>query len=97
MRHIAGISIVLFSLALSACGGKGLTKEQCEKVVDKGIELGVKQAGGNVSPEMIEAAKKMAADQIKDGMEKCQKEGTQGEYDCVMKAESIADAEKCGN
>jgi hypothetical protein len=94
MRHIARISAFLLVASLAACGGKGLSKDQCSKLVDHGIEISV---GSNVSPEMLEAAKKMAGDQLKDAMDKCQKEGTQAEYDCAMKAKSMDEFEKCGD
>jgi small lipoprotein (TIGR04454 family) len=92
MRQTAKISAVLLALSLAACGGKGLSKDQCNKVVDKMIQL---QVGSAATPEMIETAKKMAGDALKEPMDKCMKEGTQAEFDCAMKATSEAEMEKC--
>jgi small lipoprotein (TIGR04454 family) len=92
MRHIARISIALFFTTVAACGGKGLSKDQCDKLVDKAIQI---QAGGNVSPDMLETIKKAAGDQLKDLTDKCTKELTQSQYDCAMKASTMTDLMKC--
>jgi len=92
MRNFVTITLALFTLSLAACGGKGLPKDQCDKLVDKMITL---QLGAGATPDAIEAGKKMAADEIKDFSEKCSKEVTQSQFDCAMKATTVDEFGKC--
>ena len=92
MRKLVTITLALFTLSLAACGGKGLSKDQCDKLVDKMIAL---QVGSGATPEAIEAGKKMAADEIKEFNDKCSKEVTQSQFDCAMKATTVDEFGKC--
>ena len=90
MRKTAWISACLLALGLSACSGKSLSKDECEKLIDHMVNV---QAGGTASPDMLKAAKDMA----KGMTDECVKEGTRSEYDCAMAANTVADMEKCGD
>jgi len=85
----------LLTLSLTACGKK-LDKDQCQKLVDHAVDLAIKQQGGDSIPaDVLKQAKAAAASQLGPMLEQCQKELTQGQYDCAMKATSMADIEKC--
>jgi hypothetical protein len=98
MRKIAALSAAVLSLSLVACKGKSITKDQCQQLVDHGIEIMVKQQGlKDVSPDIIKQAKEAAAPQLKDALDKCVEQGTEADFNCGMKAQTMDEFMACDN
>jgi len=97
MRKTSWIASVLVTISLAACGGGKLSKDQCQQLVDHGIELMIKKQGADIPPDILKQAKEAAKAQLDEALDKCVKEGTKGEFDCGMKASSMEDFMKCGD
>ncbi|HTJ40437.1 MAG TPA: hypothetical protein VL463_00015 [Kofleriaceae bacterium] len=86
---------MLLALGLSACSGKSLSKDECEKLIDHMTDVAVKGQGAGLSEDMLKSAKEMAKSQMKGMIDECVKEGTRSEYDCAMAANTVDEMEKC--
>jgi hypothetical protein len=96
MRKTATLSAIVLALSLAACKGKSITKDQCQSLVDHGIELTMKQQGmTDVAPEIMKQAKEAAAPQLKEALDKCVDQGTEADFNCGMKATSMAEFMAC--
>lgn len=97
MRRFAswGSVVVLASwVALAGCGRKA-TREDCELVVDRNVELQLKQLGV-VDPSTVGKRKDEMRASMKDDIDKCiGKRVTDGMMQCVKSAESAERIDKC--
>ena len=96
MRITTWLSSALLAASLAACGGK-LGKDQCQKLVDHAVDITVKQLGGSADADATKQMKTAFQSQMTDMLDKCQKDGTQSDYDCVMKASTVDQVTKCGD
>ena len=79
------------SLAVGACGGKP-SEDDCKKFADHFATLMVK---GQEGPA-LEISKQVAEGMKEELIKNCKETGTKAEVDCVLKAASMEDVEKCG-
>jgi len=88
-------AIVLFAcLALAGCGRKA-TREDCDVVVDKNVELQLK-ALGVVDPATVAKRRDEMRASMKDDIDKCVgKRVTDGMISCVKNAETTEKIDKC--
>jgi hypothetical protein len=82
-------------LGLAACKGSSLSKDECSKLIDHMTDVAVKGQAGDLSADMQKAAKDMAKAQMGSMVDDCVKDGTRGEYDCAMAANTVEEMEKC--
>jgi hypothetical protein len=81
-------------LALAGCGRKA-TREDCEAVVDKNVELQLK-ALGVVEPGTVAKRRDEMRASMKDDIDKCVgKRVTDSMISCVKSAESTEKIDKC--
>lgn len=81
-------------LTLAGCGRKA-TREDCEAVVDKNVELQLK-ALGVVDPATVNKRRDEMRASMKDDIDKCVgKRVTDGMISCVKSAESTEKIDKC--
>jgi hypothetical protein len=93
---IGGLSVllVLSVLSLSGCGRKA-TREDCEAVVDKNVELQLKALGVTDAAVVSKRREEMRAS-MKDDIEKCVgKRVTDSMLACVKAAETTEKIDKC--
>ena len=95
MRKISLLAAALLALGLSACGSKSLSKDECSKLIDHMTDVAVKGQAGDLSPDLQKAAKEAAKAQMGSMVDECVKEGTRGEFDCAMAANTVEEMEKC--
>jgi hypothetical protein len=85
---------VLASLTLAGCGRKA-TREDCEAVVDKNVELQLK-ALGVVEPATVAKRRDEMRASMKDDIDKCVgKRVTDAMISCVKNAETTEKIDKC--
>jgi hypothetical protein len=82
MRRIARISAFLLGAWLTACGGKGLSKDQCDKLADKMVQLSTLKPDLFDSFERFEQERERFRSDLEEGCAGM----TQAFFDCVMKA-----------
>jgi hypothetical protein len=88
------IVVVLACLALAGCGRKA-TREDCEAVVDKNVELQLK-ALGVVDPATVNKRRDEMRASMKDDIDKCVgKRVTDAMISCVKNAETTEKIDKC--
>jgi hypothetical protein len=95
LHRVAAAAIVLFAaLALTGCGRKA-TREDCDAVVDKNVELQLK-ALGVVEPGTVAKRRDEMRASMKDDIDKCVgKRVTDSMISCVKNAESTEKIDKC--
>jgi hypothetical protein len=88
--------LVASALALFAFGcGRKATREDCELVVDKNVEVKLK-ADGMTDPALIQKRKDELRTSLKEDIDKCVgKRVTEGMLACVKRAESPEQIDKC--
>jgi hypothetical protein len=95
-RHgigLLGLLIVAFP-ALVGCGRKA-TREDCEMVVDRNIEVKLK-SDGTTDPAVIQKRKDELKPTLKEDIDKCVgKRVTDGMMKCVKTAETPEQIDKC--
>jgi len=92
-RHGIGLLFVA-SLALVACGRKA-TREDCEMVVDRNIEVKLK-SDGVTDPAVVQKRKDELKPTLKEDIDKCVgKRLTDGMMKCVKTAETPEQIDKC--
>ncbi len=95
------LGAALLGLTLSACGAKP-TAEQCDKFVEKMVNMGIedaKKAAGSTGSEEGDALAgemaKAAAEAMKPEFKKqCMEEASKAEIECALKQKTMADIEK---
>jgi hypothetical protein len=95
LHRVVAAAIVLFAgLTLTGCGRKA-TREDCEAVVDKNVELQLK-ALGVVEPVTVAKRRDEMRTSMKDDIDKCVgKRVTDAMISCVKNAESTEKIDKC--
>lgn len=90
-RCIVAIALVFVAVG---CGRKA-TREDCELVVDRNIEVKLR-ADGVTDPETIEKRKDELRASLKEDIDKCVgKRVTDGMMSCVRAAETAEQIDKC--
>jgi hypothetical protein len=85
---------LVFAVALAGCGRKA-TREDCEAVVDKNVELQLK-ALGVTDPAVVTKRREEMRGSMKDDIDKCVgKRVTDGMIACVKNAETADKIDKC--
>ena len=94
------IGAALLGMMISACGAKP-TAEQCDKFVDKMVNIAIEEAkkenptgsaeGDALAGEMAKAAAEGMKPEFK---KQCMEEATKAEIECALKQKSMADIEK---
>lgn len=93
MRHSI-VFLALLSLFVTACGRKA-TREDCEMVVERNIEVKLK-ADGVTDPGVIQKRKDELKGILKDDIDKCVgKRVTEGMMTCVKGAQTAEQIDKC--
>jgi predicted GNAT family acetyltransferase len=92
MRKTKLLAFSMF-LALGACKGGSLSKDECTKLIDHMTDVAVK--GQGLSGDMAKTATDMAKAQMGSMVDECVKEGTRSDYDCAMAANTVDEMEKC--
>jgi hypothetical protein len=96
-RHDIGLrvlAIAALSMGLVACGRKA-TREDCEMVVDRNIEVKLK-ADGVTDPAVVQKRKDELRPTLKEDIDKCVgKRVTDGMMKCVRTAETAEQIDKC--
>jgi len=90
MKKRIGFAVLAAAALVVACGPKA-TKEDCEKMVDKMIDI---QLEGQ-SASLKEMTKKMMAGERDKLLNQCVGKASKKEVDCVLAAKSQADVDKC--
>jgi hypothetical protein len=87
---------MVLALALFALGcGRKATRADCELVVDKNVEVKLK-ADGMTDPELIQKRKDELRASLKDDIDKCVgKRVTDGMLECVKRATTPVEIDKC--
>jgi hypothetical protein len=92
LPHFMGA--LVFAVALAGCGRKA-TREDCETVVDKNVELQLK-ALGVIDPATVAKRRDEMRGSMKDDIDKCVgKRVTDGMMACVKNAETADKIDKC--
>lgn len=92
MRRVAFSAVLLFLLA--GCGRKA-TRQDCEVIVDRNVEVQLK-AQGTVDPETIAKRKDEMRNDMKDRIDQCVgKRVTDAMMACVKGAETADQIDKC--
>ena len=87
-------STLLASVALVACGRKA-TRDDCEVVVDRNVELQLK-ALGVTDPSTVAKRREEMRASMKEDIDKCVgKRVTNGNMACVKNAETAEKIDKC--
>src|SRR5690242_15365673 len=87
-------SLALLLVAVSGCGRKA-TRQDCEIVVDRNVELQLK-ALGVVDPSIVAKRRDEMRAAMKDDIDKCVgKRVTDGMMACVKTAETAEKIDKC--
>ena len=87
-------STLLASVALAGCGRKA-TREDCEVVVDRNVELQLK-ALGVTDPSTVAKRREEMRASMKEDIDKCVgKRVTNGNMACVKNAETAEKIDKC--
>ena len=87
-------STLLASVALVACGRKA-TRDDCEVVVDRNVELQLK-ALGVTDPSTVAKRREEMRASMKEDIDKCVgKRVTDGNMACVKNAETAEKIDKC--
>lgn len=89
-KHI-GFVVAIGAVMVVACAPKA-NKDDCEKMVDKMIDV---QLQGQ-SKEIAAMTKKMMQGDRDKLLNECVGKATKSEVECVLKAKTQADVEKCG-
>lgn len=85
---------LVFAVALAGCGRKA-TREDCEAVVDKNVELQLKALGVTDAAVVAKRREEMRSS-MKDDIDKCVgKRVTDGMMACVKNAETADKIDKC--
>jgi hypothetical protein len=93
-RVVAAALAVLATLTLAGCGRKA-TREDCEAVVDRNVELQLK-ALGVVDPATVSKRRDEMRAGMKDDIDKCVgKRVTDAMISCVKNAETTEKIDKC--
>ncbi len=93
MKNLFLFTVVSVVLMLSSCS-KGGPEEQCKKAMDKVMGLMLEDPMMKQMPkEAIEKMKTQMAGE--ENIKKCVAEFKQEAMDCVMKASTMADMQKC--
>lgn len=88
------LPFALFSLALLACGRKA-TRDDCDLIVDRNVEVKLRSEG-MVDPALIEKRKLELRESLKEDIDRCVgKRVTDGMLQCVKKAETAEQIDKC--
>jgi len=88
------LAIAAFALLLAGCGRKA-TKEDCEAVVDKNVELQLKALGVTDTAIVSKRRDEMRAS-MRDDIDKCiGKRVTDSMMACVKSAETAEKIDKC--
>jgi hypothetical protein len=86
--------VFILGLATAGCGRKA-TREDCELVVDKNVEVKLK-ADGMTDPDLVKKRKDELRASLKDDIDKCVgKRVTEGMLACVKRAETAEQIDKC--
>lgn len=87
---------VLFAVAMIALGcGRKATREDCELVVDKNVEVKLR-ADGMTDPDVVKKRKDELRASLKEDIDKCVgKRVTDGMLTCVKGAETAEQIDKC--
>jgi len=94
MRRLLLPIAVIAALPLLGCGRKA-TREDCETVVDRNVEVKLR-ADGVADPSTIAKRKDELRSSLKDDIDKCVgKRITDGMMACVKKAETPDQIDKC--
>jgi hypothetical protein len=81
-------------LALAGCGRKA-TREDCETIVDRNVEVRL-QADGETDPVRIASRKKELREQLAEDIDRCVgKRVTDGMMSCVKTAQKPEQIDKC--
>jgi len=93
--HLVLLSLdLLASVALVACGRKA-TRDDCEVVVDRNVELQLK-ALGVTDPSTVAKRREEMRASMKEDIDKCVgKRVTDGNMACVKNAETAEKIDKC--
>ncbi len=90
----AGLLVALLASAVSGCGRKA-TREDCEAVVDKNVELQLKALGVTDSAVVGKRRDEMRGS-MRDDIDKCVgKRVTDAMMSCVKTAETAEKIDKC--
>jgi hypothetical protein len=93
--HVLPIALVALVLALAGCGRKA-TREDCDIVVDRNVELQLK-ALGITDPAIIAKRREEMRGSMKEDIDKCVgKRVTDGMMACVKAADTPEKIDKCG-
>lgn len=95
LRRVITFVLVSASLvALTGCGRKA-TREDCEAVVDRNVELQLKELGVS-DPAIVAKRREEMRASMKDDIDKCiGKRVTDGMMSCVKSAEKADKIDKC--
>jgi hypothetical protein len=93
-RVVHSLTCVLLAVVLSGCGRKA-TREDCEVVVDRNVELQLK-ALGVVDATVVAKRREEMRSSMKEDIDKCVgKRVTDGMMSCVKAAETAEKIDKC--
>jgi hypothetical protein len=93
MRWSFGASLLL-GLALAGCGRKA-TREDCERLFDKNVEVKLKSDGVS-DPAVVQKRQEELRASFKEDIDKCiGRRVTDGMLSCVSTAESAEQIDKC--
>jgi hypothetical protein len=93
-RLVSLASALVFAVALAGCGRKA-TREDCEAVVDRNVELQLK-ALGVTDPATVAKRRDEMRGSMKDDIDKCVgKRVTDAMMACVKSAETADKIDKC--
>lgn len=94
VRLLPVLTPLVLALALAGCGRKA-TREDCEAVVDKNVELQLK-ALGVTDPGVVAKRREEMRASMRDDIDKCVgKRVTDSMMACVKNAESADKIDKC--
>jgi hypothetical protein len=91
MKILNAVTIISF-LAVSACSLGKPSDDDCEKFADHMVELTIKEVGIEGMEDVI---REEAMKQRPEFVKACKEEGTKGEVDCALKADSLDALAKC--
>ncbi|HEY8075736.1 MAG TPA: hypothetical protein VIF62_16535 [Labilithrix sp.] len=93
MRIRVGVA-VLSLVVLAGCGRKA-TRDDCELIVDRNVEVGLR-AQGTIDPQTIQKRKDEMRADMKDRIDQCVgKRVTDHEIACVKTSETPDQIDKC--
>lgn len=90
---LSALSLTTLVLSLAACSKP--TEADCEKLGDHVVELMAKELGGEGDGPVADAIREEATKERGALVKECRENGSKSEVECIMKAQSLADIEKC--